>query len=105
MLYKDQKTTIGNDVRIWVNVTILSGIKIWDWAIIWAGAVVTKDIEPYAIVWWVPAKMIKKRYDEETVNKLLEIQRRNRPLDKIKENTEVLWSPDILNFLKQFSKD
>ena len=52
---------IGNDVWIGANAVILPGVKIADGAIVAAGAVVTKDIEPYVIVGGVPAKQIKKR--------------------------------------------
>ncbi len=65
------QTTIGNDVFIGANVTILDGITISDGVVIGAGAVVTKDIPPYAIVGGVPAKIIRYRFDEETIKRLL----------------------------------
>lgn len=58
---ESQQVTIGNDVWIGARVIILPGIKISDGAIIAAGAVVTKDVEPYAIVGGTPAKVIKYR--------------------------------------------
>ncbi|MDL2215460.1 CatB-related O-acetyltransferase [Ruminococcaceae bacterium OttesenSCG-928-N02] len=63
---------IGNDVWIGYEAVILSGVHIGDGAIIGARAVVTKDVPPYTIVGGVPAKEIRKRFDERTVNKLLE---------------------------------
>lgn len=51
---------IGNNVWIGSNATILQGVTIGDWAVVAAGAVVTKDVEPYSIVGGVPAKFIKK---------------------------------------------
>lgn len=51
---------IGNNVWIGSNATILQGVKIGEWAVIAAGAVVTKDVEPYTVVGGVPAKLIKK---------------------------------------------
>jgi len=99
-----KKTIIWNDVRIWVNVTIISGIHVWDWAIIWAGAVVTKDVEPYTVVWWVPANSIKQRYDQETIRRLVKIQWRDWPLDKIKKNAKLIWSEDIKKFLEKFEQ-
>ena len=66
------QTLIGNDVFIGANVTILDGITISDGAVIGAGAVVTKDIPPYAIVGGVPAKIIRYRFDEDTIKRLLE---------------------------------
>lgn len=65
---------IGNDVFIGANVTILSGIDIGDGAIIAAGAVVTKDVMPYSIVGGIPAKVIKYRFNKETIARLCEIK-------------------------------
>lgn len=56
-----QKVTIGNDVWIGARCIILPGVTIGDGAIIAAGAVVTKDVEPYTIVGGVPAKVLKHR--------------------------------------------
>jgi len=67
-------TTIGNDVWIGSLVIIKSGINIGHGAIVAAGAVVTKDVPPYAIVGGVPAKVLKYRFDEETIAELLEIK-------------------------------
>ena len=61
---------IGNDVWIGFEAVILSGVQIGDGAVIGARAVVTKDVEPYAIVGGVPARTIRKRYDEETIRRL-----------------------------------
>ena len=65
---------IGNDVWIGDNVMILSNVTIGDGCIIAAGAVVTKDVEPYAIVGGVPAKLIKKRFNKEHIQSLLDSQ-------------------------------
>lgn len=56
------KTIIGNDVWIGANVSIMAGVNIGDGSILAAGAVVTKDIEPFSIAGGVPAKVIKKRF-------------------------------------------
>ena len=53
--------TIGNDVWVGANTTILGGIKIGEGAIIGANAVVTKNVAPYTIVGGVPARLIRKR--------------------------------------------
>ena len=67
-------TEIGNDVWIGDRVVIMSGLKIGDGAIVAAGAVVTKDVPPYAVVGGVPARIIKYRFDEPTIRRLLDLQ-------------------------------
>lgn len=62
---------IGNDVWIGYRATLLAGVTIGDGAIVAAGAVVTKDVPPYTIVGGVPAKMIRKRFSDETIDLLL----------------------------------
>jgi acetyltransferase-like isoleucine patch superfamily enzyme len=69
-----KEINIGNDVWIGANVTILDGVTIGDGAVIAAGAVVNKDVPPYAIVGGVPAKLIRYRFDEETIKFLLKFQ-------------------------------
>ena len=66
-----KQVEIGNDVWIGARATILDGVKIGDGAIIATGAVVTKDVPPYAIVGGVPAKIIKYRFDENRIKELL----------------------------------
>jgi len=63
---------IGHDVWIGANALIMDGVQISDGAIIGAGAVVTKDVAPYAIVAGVPARELRKRFDEDMVAFLLE---------------------------------
>lgn len=62
---------IGNDVWIGYEAVILAGVKIGDGAIIGTRAVVTKDVPPYTIVGGIPAKPIKKRFDEDVISDLL----------------------------------
>jgi len=68
---KHSTTEIGNDVWIGDNAVVLSGIHIGTGAAIGANAVVTKDVPPYAVVAGVPARFIRRRFDEEIVNRLL----------------------------------
>ena len=62
---------IGNDVWIGDNVSIIDGVKIGTGSIIGAGAIVTKDIPPYCIAVGVPAKIIRKRFDNDSITSLL----------------------------------
>jgi acetyltransferase-like isoleucine patch superfamily enzyme len=64
---------IEDDVWIGANVTVLGGVKIGRGAVIAAGAVVSKNVEPYSIVGGVPAKFIKYRFDEKTMDKAKKI--------------------------------
>ena len=77
-------TEIGNDVWIGYGAVIIGGVKVGDGAVVAAGAVVTKDVEPYSIVGGVPAKHIKYRFEKEVREKLLELKWWDLP-DKIIE--------------------
>jgi virginiamycin A acetyltransferase len=68
---KNKKVIIGNDVWIGTKSLILPSTKIGDGAIIAAGSVITKDVEPYSIVGGVPAKLIRYRFKKETIEILL----------------------------------
>ena len=79
-----KRINIGNDVFIGMNVTILDGITIGDGAMIGAGSVVSKDIPPYAIAVGSPIKIIKYRFPEEQIEKLLDIQWWNFEIEQLK---------------------
>ena len=86
---------IGNDVWIGYEAVILAGVTIGDGAIIGTRAVVTKDVPPYTIVGGVPAKPIKKRFSEETISALLEIQWWNWSEKRIAKNIGAIQSGNI----------
>lgn len=65
---------IGNDVWIGANAMLIPGVTIGDGAIVGGGSVVTKDVPPYAIVAGVPAKIVRYRFDEATIERLLNLQ-------------------------------
>ena len=77
------RVTIGNDVWIGQNCLVFEGVNIGTGAVIAAGAVVTKDVEPYSIVGGVPAKFIRYRHDIELQAALLESEWWDWPIKKI----------------------
>lgn len=85
---KDNKycIIIENDVWIGSNVLILNGITIKTGAVIAAGSVVNKNVEPYTIVGGVPIKEIKKRFSDDEIKYLLDSEWWNRPFDWIRKN-------------------
>ncbi|MDE7374177.1 MAG: CatB-related O-acetyltransferase [Odoribacter sp.] len=86
---------IGNDVWIGYDAVIMAGVTIGDGAIIGARAVVTKDVEPYAIVGGVPAKEIRKRFSPEIIEKLQSLKWWNWPTEKIRRSIPAIQSGDI----------
>lgn len=83
---------IGNDVWIGYEAVIMAGVTIGDGAIIGTRAVVTKDVPPYTIVGGVPAKPIRKRFDNETLEELLKIRWWDWPEEKIARNITAIQS-------------
>ena len=67
-------TVIGNDVWIGQNAVILPGVHIGDGAIIGAGSVVGSDVAPYTIVAGNPAKVLRRRFDEELIHLMLQFR-------------------------------
>jgi maltose O-acetyltransferase len=72
--YIARNVEIADDVWVGTKAVILPGIKVGRGAIIAAGAIVTKDVPPFAIVGGVPAKLIKYRFDNKTIKKALEVK-------------------------------
>ena len=89
----------GNDVWIGTGAFILSGVTIGDGAVIGAHAVVAKDIPPYAIAIGNPARVVRYRFNEETIQKLLAIAWWNWPDHKIEAAMSYLLSEDIDAFI------
>lgn len=87
-------TVIGNDVWIGNGVTFMQGVKVGDGAIIGTNSLVTKDVEPYTIVGGNPAKEIRKRFDEETIQYLLALKWWDWDLEKITDNLGLLVKAD-----------
>ena len=88
-------TVIENDVWLCKNVTVMPGVHIGNGAIIGANSVVAKDIDPYCIAAVNPCKIVKKRFDDELISYLQELQWWNWPPEKIFTNLEALCSGDL----------
>ena len=85
--------SIANDVWIGRHAMIMPGVHIADGAIVAAGAIVTKDVPPYAIVGGVPAKLIRYRFSDDVIAKLLAIRWWEWSDEKIKQEAAFLTGP------------
>lgn len=92
--------TIGHDVWIGSGAMILSGVTIGHGAVIAARSVVTKDVRPYAIVGGNPAREIRRRFDDATVEQLLEIAWWDWPRERVVAALPALMSGDIAAALR-----
>lgn len=88
-------TIVGNDVWLGRDVVIMPGIHIGDGAVIAAESVVVTDVPPYSIYGGNPAKLIKKRFSEDIIQILLEIQWWNWDYEKISRNLDAIFGTDI----------
>ncbi|NEO31797.1 MAG: Vat family streptogramin A O-acetyltransferase [Symploca sp. SIO3C6] len=93
-------TIIGNDVWIGYEALIMPGVQVGDGAVIASKSVVTKDIPAYTIVGGNPAQTIRKRFNPEVIETLLEIQWWNWDINKISENLKIICSSDFESLKK-----
>ncbi len=98
-------TVIGNDVWIGQNAVILPGVHIGDGAIIGANSVVGSDVAPYTIVVGNPAKVLRKRFDEELINLLLEWKWWDKPISEIKALIPILMCGDLKKAKQAITKE
>lgn len=101
-----EECTIGNDVWVGSGVTVNRKVHVGNGAILASGTVVTKDVPDYAIVAGVPARIIKYRFDESTIKRLLavswwnwpeEVLRENRHLFEVEVREETLCKMELIN--------
>ena len=88
-------TIIGNDVWIGQNAVILPGVHIGDGAIIGANSVVGRNVEPYTIAAGNPAKLLRKRFDDELTELLLRFKWWNKSIDEINSLIPILTCSDL----------
>ncbi len=88
------KVEISSDVWIGANAFVKTGVTIGVGAIVASGAVVTKDVEPFSIVGGVPAKVLKSRFDESTITRLMETAWWEEDLSWLKENAQYMLDVD-----------
>lgn len=98
-----QEIVLGNDVWIGSKSIIMDGVTIGNGAIVAAGSIVTKDVQPYEVVGGVPAKHIKYRLDENTIKVLEKIKWWDKDEKWLQENYELFL--DNEKFIKYFEKN
>lgn len=96
---------IGNDVWIGNGATILSGVEIGSGAVIGARAVVAKSVPPYTVVAGNPGRVVKKRFSESQIERLLRISWWDWPPEQVLGNVEILCSAEIENFCNLYVRD
>lgn len=93
---------IGSDCWIGEGASIVGGVNIGDGAVVLAHAVVTKDVPPYAIVGGVPARVLKFRYDDDTIKFLMDLKWWNKGSEWLKQNWELFSDIEALKrYIKQ----
>ena len=97
-------TVVGNDVWIGEGAAILPGVHIGDGAIIGKGAVVASDIPPYCVAVGNPAKVVRKRFDEELIELLEETKWWDLPIEEIQTLIPILTSPDLEGLKAELKK-
>ena len=102
-LYKEsERIIIGNDVWVGENSIIMDNVKIGNGAVIAAGSIVTRDVEPYTIVGGVPARHIKNRFEPFEIENLEKFKWWNKDISWIKENYQKFNVPsEFFNFIRK----
>lgn len=98
-----ERSRIGNDVWLGAGAAVLGGVTVGDGAIIGAGAVVTRDVEPYAIVGGVPARLIRHRFDPDTVRVVRDAAWWDRDDEWLRANLPLMT--DVQAFVRQHRQE
>ena len=98
---KKGATVVGNDVWLGYQSLIMPGVTIGDGAIIGSRSVVTRDVPPYTIVAGVPAKEVRKRFDEDTIAKLLEVKWWDLPDEEVEKLLPDLIEGNVDSFIEK----
>ncbi len=91
---------VGNDVWFGYGTLIMGGVNIGDGAIVAAGAVVTKDVPAYSIVAGNPAKVVKMRFDDPTIDRLLQIAWWDWEIEQINRHLSAICHLDVDRLIK-----
>ena len=97
-------TVVGNDVWIGQNATIMPGVHIGDGAIVGMNSVLASNVEPYTIVVGNPAKPIRKRFDDELIALLKQLQWWDKPVEEINRLIPLLTCSDLNKVKKQIKQ-
>ncbi|MBJ2135415.1 CatB-related O-acetyltransferase [Paraglaciecola chathamensis] len=93
--------TIGNDVWIGADVKVCGGVTIGHGAVIGACSYINQNVPPYAVVVGIPGKIIKYRFDEKTISKLIKLSWWDWPVDKIKDIASAGGFDNVQAFIKK----
>lgn len=96
-------TVIGNDVWIGSEAIIMPGVRIGDGAVIGTRTLITKDVEPYAIMGGNPARLIRKRFEDHLIGMLLEMRWWDWPEDQLRAAMPLLTSGDVAELHRRWA--
>ena len=99
-----RKVKVGNDVWIGTHAMVMGGVTIGNGAVVGAGAVVTKDVPPFAIVGGVPAKIIRYRFPKDVVDEVLKHEWWSLPDERLKEYIQLFQKDIDIDMEKDYQK-